>query len=98
MATKKKFKKKLAAMVAAMPIVNTLTQEQHIVTGEELIAQGHTEHESGEKVVADAKYKQMMPVVIRRNHEKGLMKAFAKNGREGVTHYIKQIRQIVEAN
>ena len=95
MATKKKLKKKMQAMISNMPLMSTLTQEEHYVKGAELIAQGHTEQD-GIKIDPDKMYRQMMPVVIARNHENGFKKAFAQGGREGVTNYIKRMREKIE--
>lgn len=96
MATKKKHKKAMAKAVSAMPVMTTLTQEEHYVKGTELIEQGHYEDPDGNKIDPEKMYRQMMPVIIARNHEKGFMKAFAQGGREGVTNYIKRMRQKVE--
>ena len=85
----------MATMVANMPLMTTLTQEEHYVKGQELIDQGHTEQD-GIKIDPEKMYRQMMPVIMARNHEKGFMKAFAQGGREGVTNYIKRMRQKVE--
>lgn len=98
MATKKKLKKMIAEHFALMPKVNTLTQEQHIVTGSELLEQGHFENAGGEKVNKDATYNQMMPVIVQDNHDRRIKRAFKKGGRDGVTQYLKSVNKTVANN
>ena len=88
----------MSASAGALPVINRLTHEDHFVKGSELIEQGHYEGPDGKKVDKEKMYKQAMPVLITRNHEQGIARAFARGGKSGVTNYIKRMRQIVEAN
>lgn len=98
MATKKKFKKMLKQLVDTMPVVTKLVHEDHIVKGDELIAQGHFEIKSGLRVDPDKTYKQPMPVIMARNHEKRLKKIYKKHGRDGISSYVNEIKSIAAAN
>lgn len=98
MATKKKIKKMIAACMAELPTITHLTNEKHYVKGTELLDQGHYEDPEGKKIIADAQYKQAMPVIMSRNHQRGMQAAFAKKGRAGVTDYLARMRKIVESN
>lgn len=85
-------------MAKEMPLIMSNTKELHYVLGSELITQGETHLPDGSKIDPDKKYQQWMPVQIAFNHENRLKSAYKRNGREGVSHYIQNIRRIVKAS
>lgn len=88
----------ISQLAGQLPIVWEHTHEDHFVDGAELIEQGQYELSDGTKVVAGITYKQAMPVMIAKNHERRLRKAYQKNGNEGLIKYITDIKNIVNDN
>jgi hypothetical protein len=88
--------KVIESIANQLPVVMEHTSELHYVDGEELIAQGHTELSNGEKVIADKKYSQHLPVLIAVNHKRRLMNAFKQRGGEGISEYIRSINEMID--
>lgn len=86
MATKKKYKKMIAARAAEVPQVLAHTTEVHKVLGAELIAQGQTEID-GVAVVPGLYYIQRMPVILEVNHARRMRQIFKRYGNEGLLAY-----------
>jgi hypothetical protein len=97
MGVKKKLKKQIKRLAETIPVVMSHCHEDHYVKGSELIEQGHKELPDGGSIDPEKMYKQKMPVVIARNHENRLKRIYQTHGREGVTHYINEIKKIAAA-
>lgn len=87
----------IKAVAAQLPVVMQQTSEEHHVDGAELIEQGHYE-EGKEKIQPGIKYKQHMPVLIARNHERRLRHEYEKHGHQGILNYVEKIKQLALAN
>lgn len=87
----------IKAVASQLPVVMQQTSEEHRVDGAELIEQGHTE-EDGEKIKVGMIYKQHMPVLIARNHERRLRHEYQKHGNQGILDYVEKIKQLALAN
>lgn len=84
---KKKAYKKLAAAAAQLPAYTKMAHENHLCTGAEMIAMGHTEID-GVAVDPKQQYVNPMPVVLEINHKRRMKKLLNYYGTEAVDNYI----------
>lgn len=88
MATKKKLIKQLIAKAAAQaPLYFRHSHEEHILTGEQMIAQGIYDID-GVKVIPNHVYKNPFPVQIAINHKRKLKKLHKEYGEDVIPVYI----------
>lgn len=79
-----------------LPMVNTITHEDHYLKGSEILEWGTITEINGKKINPEEMYKVSEPVLIARNHQRRMKKAFLKNGADGIGHYLKGVLKIAE--
>lgn len=90
---KSKNLKRLRKYADLLPVVNTYTQEKHIVKGSEMIANGQKHLEDGGKILPDELYLTLMPVIMPINHGRRMKQMYNKHGVVGAMSYIAAVRE-----
>ena len=90
---KNKNLKKLRKYSALLPVINTYSTEKHLVKGSEMIFNGQTELENGEKIMPEEMYLCNMPVISPINHNRRMKEMYNKMGTIGAMHYIAAVRE-----
>lgn len=81
----------LRIIASKLPMVNCETRERHLMLGKEILELETVKEIDGKPINPEKHYLMIYPVFIISNHYRRLKRAWIKNGREGVQHYISQI-------
>ena len=87
----KEVEKFIHKLAINLPAVKYAARDKRFVSGSDLILAGHDKEDKN--IDPEGRYEIGIPFELPVNHERRLKRAYKRNGKEGLIHYLKPFTQ-----